>query len=268
MDPTNAFKTEVFRPIASIMLPGMLAIGPWSIFLANAIPEVEKFGANNSILYFALIAGASTITGMLLENIGSSIERGIDQCMDVEYARGATAVWTAYLGLSCVDSYGRKYLGSLVTRMKFINSLIPAVFIFETGIWALHFQLHRWNTNTLVITTIGLFALATWLFRTSIELSEAALFSRFQMLPSGHRLNLDTEADSPSRLKHLAYVLIELRSSRVCDVDLSQKWRWELLKQVLLSLIVSVPPGQKYHQNAARSRDPLGLNWDTENIGD
>jgi hypothetical protein len=267
MDPITAFKSEVFRPIASIVLPGMLAIGPFSIALANALPEISKFSAANPVLYFALLTGASTIAGMLLENIGSSIERGVDQCMETEYASGASAIWAAYLGMSCSETYGRKYLASLVTRLKFINSMIPAIYIFGAGIWVLHVQIERWSTNVLILISFCLIALGAWLFRTSIELSEAALFSRLQMLPKDHGLILDTEADSVSRLRHLAYVVTELRSSRVYDVNFKRLNGLQLFWKVLLVLVVSVPAGAKMIPAPSPNTKSGEISGDTSAIG-
>lgn len=242
MDPVSAFKNEVFRPIASIVLPGMLALGPFAVVLANAVAEVRSLYTSQPVVYFLLFVGASTIVGMLLENLGSSIERGIDRCMEVEYLPGVNAIWAAYLRMPCSDSYARKYLGSLITRLKFINSMLPAVYIFGFGLWALHLQLDRWQTQTMIVLSMGLFVLSAWLFRTSTELSEAAAFSRYQMLPPQPSPIIDTEAHSVSRLRHLAYVLVELRSSRVSEVDFSLLGRWQLMKRVLGIMIVAARP--------------------------
>lgn len=244
MDPVSAFKSEIFRPIASIVLPGMLAIGPLVIVLGNAAPEVQELYSHQPLVFIALLTAASTVVGMLLENLGSSIERGIDRCMEVEYLPGVSAVWRLYLGTSCSDTYARKYLGSLITRLKFINSMIPAVYIFGFGLWALHFQLARWSTNSMIVLSIFIFIISAWLFRTSTELSEAALFSRLQMLPPANQGLINTDADSVSRLRHLAYVLTELRSSRVSEVNFSHLTRWQLLRRVAATMIVATRPNQ------------------------
>ena len=241
MDPLSAFKNEVFRPVASIVLPGMLAIGPIAVAMANAIPEIKQLFDHQTLIFFLLFTGASTVSGMLLENVGSSIERGIDRCMETEYLPGAEAVWGAYLALSCSDTYAKKYLGSLVTRLKFINAMIPAVFIFGLGIYVLHLQVGRWNASTLLGTWLFLFVLISWLFRTSTELSEAALFSRLKMLPPDHGIKLDIAANTVSRFRHFAYVLTELRSSRVGEFDFKDLNWWQLSLRVAAITVVAVP---------------------------
>lgn len=237
VDATSAFKSEVFRPIASIVLPGMLALSPFAIVAGNAIPEVGTLFKEATALFVIFLAAAATVVGMLLENIGTGIERGIDRCMDVEYLPGASEIWAAYLALPCSDTFARKYLGSLVTRLKFINSMLPATYLFAAGMWALHFQLNRWGIEGMIIMSFGVFVLSAWLFRTSTELSEAALFSRLKMLPEAAQTKIPTEAHSVSRGRHLAYVLTELRTSRVSEADYSDLDRWALVRAIFGVLI-------------------------------
>lgn len=240
MDPLGAFKSEVFRPIASIVLPGMLAISMPTLVLANAVPEVRHFYDTQAIAFLLLFLAASTIFGMLLENIGTSIERGIDQCMEVEYLPGSEKVWGLYLALPCSDTYARKYLGTLVTRLKFINAMIPAMVFFGVGLVALKMQLGRWHGVVFLLAILWIIALIVWLFRTSTELSEAALFSRWKMIPEG-LVHIDVNVETPSRFRHLAYVLIELRSSRAYDYNMRSLGRWELLREILTQMVVAMP---------------------------
>lgn len=219
MDPLGAFKSEVFRPIASIVLPGMLSISTFAIVLGNSIAEVRELYDEQALVFFILLFGASTIAGMLLENIGSSIERGIDTCMDNEYLPGAGAVWSAYLACACSDSYARKYLGTLVTRMKFINSMMPATVLFMVGLLALNLQVGRWSWTHLFLVAAVLLLTVSWLFKSSVELSEAALFSRFKMLPKDHGLSLNTGAHTVNRRRHFAYAAVELRTARIEEMN-------------------------------------------------
>ena len=200
-------------------------------------------------VFYLLFLAASTVSGMLLENIGTSIERGIDRCMQVEYLSGADSVWEHYLGLSCSDTYARKYLSTLVTRMKFINAMIPTLFFFGVGLVALNVQLGRWNDSVFVWLLLWTVALGIWLFRTSTELSEAALFARYKMLPQGV-VSLDVDSIAPSRFRHFAYVLIELRSSRANEVDLRPLNWLEVAKEVGAMMIVAIP------SERVRAKDP------------
>lgn len=237
VDPINAFKSEVFRPIASIVLPGMLAIGPFVIVLGNVVPEVEALYLKQSLVFFSLFFGAATVAGMLLENIGSSIERGIDTCMEREYLRGSETVWAAYLACPCTETYARKYLGTLVTRLKFINSMIPAATLFGLGMLALNLQLGRWPWLWLLLLSLPLALMISWLFKSSVELSEAAVFSRFKMLPATSGVSLDITSHTVSRFRHFAYALVELRTSRVEELDFKSLGGWLLAKEIFRLMI-------------------------------
>jgi hypothetical protein len=228
MDPLGAFKNEVFRPIASIVLPGMLAITPFAVVLGNSTPEVMLLYQKQPLIFFFLLSSAATVVGMLLESIGSSIERGIDTCMEREYLAGSDAVWAAYLGCACSDSYARRYLGTLVTRLKFINSMIPAVVLFATGMVALNAQIDRWSDGLIFCWLMVLLGLVCWLFKSSVELSEAALFSRLKMLPAGHGIELDISAHTVSRWRHFVYATIELRTARIEQMNFKTLRGWAL----------------------------------------
>jgi hypothetical protein len=242
MDLLGAFKSEVFRPIASIVLPGMLAIGVFAVVLGNAVPEVRDVFQTQPLLFFSLLFGAATIVGMLLENIGSSIERGIDTCMEREYLFGSGAVWAAYLAAPCTDTYARRYLGTLVTRLKFINSMIPATTFFVLGLVALSLQLDRWSWwGMFLLFFLPLIMLISWLFKSSVELSEAALFARLKMLPLGHGIKLNTDAHTVGRFRHFAYAVTELRTSRIEEIDFKELKRGALLFEVIRVLVPLSP---------------------------
>lgn len=234
MDLLGAFENEVFRPIASIVLPGMLAIGIFAVVLGNSIPEVRDLFEKQPLFFFSFLFGAATIVGMLLENIGSSIERGIDTCMEREYLPGAGTVWAAYLSSPCTDIYARKYLGTLVTRLKFMNSMIPATTLLGVGLIALSLQLDHWSWwGVFVYCALPLSIFISWMFKSSVELSEAALFARLKMLPSSQSIKLDTNAHTVGRFRHFAYSLTELRTSRVEEIDFKALKHIALLLEVI-----------------------------------
>ena len=254
LDPLGAFKSEVFRPIASIVLPGSLAIGMYAILLGNAVEEVHTLFATQPLVYFSVFFGAATTVGMLLENIGSSIERGVDTCMEREYLHGAEPIWGAYLAASSQDLNARKYLGTLVTRLKFLNSMIPAVLLFSVGLMVLNFQLDRWSWWWIVCIEVGLLTLVSWLFKSSVELSEAAVYSRFRLLAPGHGIQLDENAHTVSRFRHFAYSLAELRTSRVEEMNFV-KLNWPAL---LVECIRFTLPMTKKVTEATKATNDLG----------
>lgn len=221
MDFLGALKSEIFRPLASVVLPGVLALSPCVILTANAIPEVQNFYKDQSTWFFWTVIALATVVGMLLEDIGSSIERGIDRCMDLEYLYGHDKVWIAYLSKGVVDNNGRRFLGAIVTRLKFINSIIPAVLFFSIGIFLLDRQVDFMSPTALLVFLVGMATLICWLFRTSTELSEVASSTRYCLLEEADRpAEYDMGAIPVRRIRHFAYAVGEILTSRVFDIDL------------------------------------------------
>jgi len=222
MDPSSFLKNELFRPLASIVLPGTIALAPFAIALANAMPEVRDFYDAEPSWFLAALIGAGVVMGMFLENIGSSIERGIDRCMELEYLPGHDEVWSKYLNCGTVDNNGRRFLSSTVTRLKFLNSFMPALFLLCAGLGVLQWQTHRWSTSTLIVGALVAWAALWWAFRMSVELSEIASTTRFGMLSEAERPpTYKTEACTVRHYRHFGYVLIELATSRASEANIS-----------------------------------------------
>ncbi|MBF6024847.1 hypothetical protein [Lysobacter niastensis] len=185
MELLSALKNEVFRPLASVVLPGVLALAPYVIVTCNLIPDVFKFYQSQATWFLIVVLACGTVAGMLLEDIGSSIERGIDRCMDLEYLYGHDKVWLAYLSDGTTDNNGRRFLGAAVTRLKFLNSLMPALFFFAIGIVWLHCQTGLWKDSSVFIFCLCALGLLSWMFRASTELSEVALDDSFLPAQAG-----------------------------------------------------------------------------------
>jgi hypothetical protein len=212
---------------------------------------VSGFFDSQPIVAYLLLLGAATIVGLLLENMGVSIERGIDLCMETEYLPGTVDVWDGYLSVDGSNTNGKKYLGTLVTRLKFVNSFIPALAIFGFGMLLLHLQTHRlapWEVGTAAMALI--FALL-WLFRVSIELSEAASNTRQRILIGEGKgvAGYDPNAITVGRERHFSYVLAEVLTSRGNELSLSGRssfcvfpwllrrtWKWLTLWILLIAL--------------------------------
>jgi hypothetical protein len=251
MDPFSAFKSEVFRPLACLVLPGLLALSPFVLMVCDYSDAISSYFESHEIVAYLLLLGAATIFGLLLENVGISIERGIDLCMELEYLHGADEVWDTYLSGDGANTNGKRYLGTLVTRLKFVNSFIPALAIFGFGMILLHFQVRElapWEVGT---AAMGCVFLLLWLFRVSIELSEAASNTRQRILVhEGKQVpNYSPSAITVGRERHFAYVLAEVLTSRGNELSLHGRssfyvfpwllvrtWKWLALWAVLIAL--------------------------------
>lgn len=146
----SAFTTDVFRPIATILIPGAIAISTWFIGLVwhfGAIRDLTSNHAETSlVLLLAMIFG-----GMVVEDLGSTYEGQLD-----EIAKNAThgehgEEWDQYLRLVFRDSpVGRRYLGTLVLRLKFELGIAFSMLSAALGLlWLLYLGLSQmtfvWN---------------------------------------------------------------------------------------------------------------------------
>jgi hypothetical protein len=224
MDPFSAFKSEVFRPLAAVVMPGLLAIAPYAVIACNGNEDINNFYLKQTLWFMAALIAAATALGLFIENIGSSIERGIDRCMDNEYLPGHNKVWTSYLSGGSVDNNGRRYLASIVTRLKYINSMMPAIFMFAVGVILLNLQAKFLGLLAMTVFVALSVLVLTWLFRTSTELSEVASNTRYCLLADDTRpCEYKPEAVTVRRFRHFCYVLGELATSRVDSIDLRDR---------------------------------------------
>lgn len=140
MNILDAFKSEIFRPLAILFVPGSIAIAPYIIIVGHHIPKVQTFWDDHSTAFVAIIIVCCTAVGLILENIGSEIEVCCwDKCLGKKDTCHNTN-WTDYRKLETNDEIvGQRYLRTILTRMKFELSMIPALFSFLVGlIWLNH----------------------------------------------------------------------------------------------------------------------------------
>jgi hypothetical protein len=74
MDVTSAFKSEIFRPLTTVVIPGAVAIGPYVILVGYYAPITFKFWDDHSAAVVATIVVAAIAVGLVLDNIGTHIE--------------------------------------------------------------------------------------------------------------------------------------------------------------------------------------------------
>jgi hypothetical protein len=70
----SAFGSEVFRPLATIVIPGAMAISTWFVMLLQRFTTVRNLAEANHTETALLLALASIAAGLLVEDIGSRIE--------------------------------------------------------------------------------------------------------------------------------------------------------------------------------------------------
>jgi hypothetical protein len=118
-----AFAAEIFRPIITLLLPGIWAITPGLIAIFLKSHEVWQFVSvyrTPSALVFLTIA---TAMGMILENFGGELENFYFR----KHGQKALDEWYQYLRLPRdPDLIAFSYIRSYVLRMKFEAGMAAA----------------------------------------------------------------------------------------------------------------------------------------------
>lgn len=82
MDLTSAFKSEVYRPLVTLVVPGATALAPYVILLRERQPALRQFWNDHTTAAFVVIALAAIAVGRFLETAGSRIELAWDKELD------------------------------------------------------------------------------------------------------------------------------------------------------------------------------------------
>jgi hypothetical protein len=116
----SAFTNDVFRPLATLLIPGAIAISTWFIALLWHFPKLNDLTSKNRVESGFILFLATVFAGMVLEDIGArwevQLDRWADERTDNEHSRN----WLAYLQTAFkADPVGRRYARALVLRLKF-----------------------------------------------------------------------------------------------------------------------------------------------------
>jgi hypothetical protein len=126
MDFISAFKSELFRPLVTLLIPGGVATAPYFVLVGHLIPQIRNFWNDHPSTAVAIGIAVITGTGLVLENFGSRLENVWDFLLDKEIP-GHKLIWERYLKLRIQDEIvGQRYLRSLLVRMKFELAMAPA----------------------------------------------------------------------------------------------------------------------------------------------
>jgi hypothetical protein len=163
MDISNAFKTEVFRPIVITLIPGAFSLAPYICFLCLKYPYVadvikENLAGSTIVYVFASIAA-----GMVFENIGSRIETWFGLIV-AKNDENYNDDWMAYLRTNFEKPpIGLAYISSIVMRMKFELSFSISLTIVVIGISILNTLRSNYWTTEFLVTTGAIFAIGIYL---------------------------------------------------------------------------------------------------------
>jgi hypothetical protein len=116
----SALTSEVFRPIATLLIPGAIGISTWFIALLWHFPDPRRRVTDNHAESSLVILLAMIFAGLVLEDFGARWETWLDNRADSCTEKLHSHQWYDYLRTAFrADPIGRRYLRGLVLRLKF-----------------------------------------------------------------------------------------------------------------------------------------------------
>src|SRR5262249_5916913 len=100
MNLFSAFTSEVFRPLATILIPGAIGISTWVIALMWRFEELKTLVTNNHTEASLIMLLAMIFAGMVFEDFGSRWEGWLDAREDKKNDGKHMVQWYAYLRTS------------------------------------------------------------------------------------------------------------------------------------------------------------------------
>lgn len=130
----SAFTSEVFRPLVTLLIPGAIAISTWFVGFLWHSPDLQTLVNNNHAEVGLLLVLAMTFAGLVLEDMGARVETWMDSRKEKQ-DRTHSENWYAYLRTAFrADPIGRRYVRTLVLRLKFELGIAFAMLSAGTGV--------------------------------------------------------------------------------------------------------------------------------------
>jgi hypothetical protein len=164
MDPLDALKSEVFRPLVTLIIPGATAILPFVAVVHFYNPEFRTFADTYPGLYLTIVAFAVIGAGFVLENLGSRIESGVWDNLIERDTRTQFDDWFSFLCYAPEhEAVGHRYLRTLTIRLKFELSFSLALIALWFGLLWLDAIEVLWDRQSVLRFSLIILAFAAYL---------------------------------------------------------------------------------------------------------
>jgi hypothetical protein len=169
MDFVETFKSEIFRPVVTLVVPGAVSIGPYIIVAGYHIHRVREFWDEHPSAFVAIVVIFGIAAGLVLENLGAEIENLWDWIL-AKKDNQHNATWEDYLKLELKDEIiGQRYLRIVLTWMKFELAMFPALLSLWFGLMWVTCIYHTWSTWGFTKLSIFILGLAGYLLYSSYD---------------------------------------------------------------------------------------------------
>jgi hypothetical protein len=116
----SAFTSEVFRPLATLLIPGAIGVSTWFIALMWQCPTLKCLVSGHRSESIFILFLVTVFAGMVYEDFGARWEVLLDRWADLRTNNQHTENWWRYLQTAFkADPIGRRYARALVLRLKF-----------------------------------------------------------------------------------------------------------------------------------------------------
>jgi hypothetical protein len=125
-----------FRPLATLVLPGLIALTPVAVAIIWSLAPMRLFVQANQGVTIGTIIALGIFCGLVLEDIGARIEDWLFRRRFRDDKEARDKDWYDYLRLaSNVEPVGLRYISTLVLRLKFELGSCSATPFAMLGVW-------------------------------------------------------------------------------------------------------------------------------------
>jgi hypothetical protein len=159
---TAAFQSEVFRPVATLVVPGFVSISTFSFAVWQWFPGAQRLADQHPSLATTTAILIVLTCGLVTEDVGARIEEFFDKRLSKkEGYEQHFEEWFRYLRIAFErEPVGHRYLRTLVLRLKFELGMTVALLPCALGALFLRWPcLWRWGIFAFAIIALAGFCL-------------------------------------------------------------------------------------------------------------
>lgn len=193
METVKYIKFDINRIILQLLIPGIFSATPFYLLFINSFEGAKEYLLKSDAICTTVLFIISLTIGLILEDLGSWIERGIDNVNKKKYStaeegnRDIDKEWDAYLKLEMKpesDTVAQRYLRTILIRMKFELSFFVSLLVMIMGLVFLNLKisfLESWCKFSIICIALPLL-IAIYLLWEASDSSKLMIKTRKRIL--------------------------------------------------------------------------------------
>jgi len=177
----SAFTNDVFKPLATLLIPGAIGISTWFVALLWHFPKLHQLVTQNHSESVLILLLATIFAGMVFEDFGARWEVQLDGWADKRTGEEHSKNWWRYLRTAFKsEPIGRRYARALVLRLKFELGTAFAMISAGLGLtWLAILGMSSWSAIGLAFVSLSFSA---WGFNEAKETHKVLSKTRAALL--------------------------------------------------------------------------------------